>query len=279
MRKGLFTLALAVGVLMGTRQAGADDITPPANGPTPGTYSQPGGLLVYAWNDTRSIIEYLGRNFDDVSTSNLEAPGTTLNFGTLGHWSDLMGGTGQTYYAVVAGTSGDVFSDNKLAVSGGPGVAGATITTSGALIGIGALDEFINRMNKPNGGDLTNGCNAVNPCVALAATDFQYAGDPANFGNDLGGLGVNISAQLGQALGFYALTTTSANDFDPFAVVDVHQYQNASGIGSWLLSQSGNLTYSIGAVSSVPLPAAVWLLLSGLAGMTAVRRRKVTAAA
>jgi hypothetical protein len=45
------------------------------------------------------------------------------------------------------------------------------------------------------------------------------------------------------------------------------------------LSTSGDLTYTIAGVSAVPLPAAVWLLGSGLLGLAGIGRRKKAAAA
>lgn len=51
-------------------------------------------------------------------------------------------------------------------------------------------------------------------------------------------------------------------------------YANATGDGFFYLSSSGDLTYNIPTVSAVPLPAAVWLLVSGLAGFGAISRRR-----
>jgi hypothetical protein len=49
--------------------------------------------------------------------------------------------------------------------------------------------------------------------------------------------------------------------------------------GFWFLSSAGQLTYNIVAEAApVPLPAAVWLLGSGLMGLIGVgRRRRATA--
>jgi hypothetical protein len=53
---------------------------------------------------------------------------------------------------------------------------------------------------------------------------------------------------------------------------------NSQHIGAFTFS-GNTLTYTLAAVSSVPLPAAAWLLISGLLGFGAVSRRRETAAA
>lgn len=44
--------------------------------------------------------------------------------------------------------------------------------------------------------------------------------------------------------------------------------------GLWNLDLNGNLSYSVAPVSNVPVPAAVWLLGSGLVGLVGVSRRR-----
>ncbi len=54
------------------------------------------------------------------------------------------------------------------------------------------------------------------------------------------------------------------------------KFDNEFGDSTWLLAQDGTLTYAaaVNGVSAVPVPAAAWLLGSGLVGLVGVARRK-----
>jgi hypothetical protein len=107
-------------------------------------------------------------------------------------------------------------------------------------------------------------CDSCGTHVKASPT---YAGD--NYGKDFNGNApVNNAGSIGQSLFFYLAENNFLNDFlpDGNAIMTQYAYQ-------WSLDANGNLTYNaVGA--PVPVPAAVWLLGSALAGLVGVARRR-----
>jgi hypothetical protein len=98
----------------------------------------------------------------------------------------------------------------------------------------------------------------------------------SSWGESIGTAGLfNGSGALDASLGFYYSTKVSATSSVAAPTV---AYQNANGLASWSLSSAGLLTYNVPAPSGVPLPAGVWLLLSGLGGLGVFGRRRAVAA-
>lgn len=89
----------------------------------------------------------------------------------------------------------------------------------------------------------------------------------AVFGGDFGGgsLPFAITGLLGSTLSYFTATVngSSAGDASTFAQI----------AGFWSLSNSGQLTWNA-ASAAVPVPAAIWLLGSGLLGLVGVGRRR-----
>lgn len=112
-------------------------------------------------------------------------------------------------------------------------------------------------------------CGAASETCTGTGFSSTYFGE---YGEDYNnGLTVPASGELNSALGFYALRRSSTLAQD--ALIST-QYANSGHLAQWLLTSAGTLTYS---VAPVPLPAALWLLLSGLAGVGVVGRRKSAA--
>ena len=79
-----------------------------------------------------------------------------------------------------------------------------------------------------------------------------------------------MGGAVGSALDFYLATPVIHKN----AVVT--PFANSQGNGFWFLSSGGDLTWNVlAAPSAVPLPAAIWLLASGLAGLGAIGRRRL----
>ena len=250
--------------------------TQPAAGPTPDADTGNSGIIVSAWDAVRgvSLVQYLGLRLDQFLAGATPAEGLSLDFGQLSQWGSVFGAsdTGNIQYTVSAfdfiQDSGFTYQGKRL----------LTTLVSNSAIRNNAMSSAITNGRSFIAGGLNSasGCNGTNPCVATAATDGGYAGQ-GTFGAKYGNaLPISAASVVGTAMGFYLVSGSSSNTGTQNAVMTA--LQNAPGsIGQWLLSSAGQLTYSLDAVSAVPLPAAVWLLLSGLAGVGVVGRRRVAA--
>lgn len=114
-----------------------------------------------------------------------------------------------------------------------------------------------------NGAMGFDGDYAINGAFAGNASNGLYAGTQAFYGTDLlGSVVFNTTALSTESAFFWALLTSQTSN-GALAGSD-------NLIGSFSLDLAGdNLHYS-----AVPVPAAVWLLASGLLGLGAVSRRR-----
>lgn len=231
--------------------------TGPISGPPPAPSTGNSGLIVSAFDASRSlsIVQYLGLNYLDVSAENLTQ---SLDFGTI-DLSVFGGDLSNVRYNVFAadGQGSGNATGMRTTASVGLDFATTTLRVNGSITAATGLYAGI-----------AQDCAAVNPCVYDGVTGY-YAGAEDKWGTRYNSqLPVDASGALGQALGFFELVPTSRTSTSPATVT---AYQYAGGFGTWLLSQSGGLTYN---VPVVPLPAAVWLLLSGMGALATVGRRR-----
>jgi hypothetical protein len=183
-----------------------------------------------------------------------------LNFGTIS-------GFGTLFTSANAATTGFTV---LAAVSGGAGTEGFEATASSqpvtayggvnlAVLNIQGEIAAWNSNAPATAGDLkdTTGTEPYSVQTGVLNSGEIIPGQPYN-------------GALNTAVGFYNITTTTAHK----AVIT--QYANATGDGYWYLSSSGDLTYNVpeGSVAPVPIPAAAWLLGSGLLGMAGIARRR-----
>ncbi len=219
-----------------------------------------------------SLTEWLGMNFTQFRPgAQTPAGGETLDFGILGGstvWSNFVtaeGGTANLQFVVEAGNNSNTSAaalETTVSANNNP-------TNTSVNSAVGSLAQVPGILTGNTG---TNPCNSVNPCVANASTDSGYT-VPQMGPNGGGHLGTtSTSGAVGTSLAFYEFVQngTGLNASKPATQT---QYANATGAASWTLGANGDLTYTVPAPAAVPLPAAAWLLGSGLLGLLGIGRR------
>ena len=240
--------------------------------------SNNGPLLAVVWDAVTgsSLVQYLGLSYNDVSGPDMTVPGTVLDFGTLG-------GFGTTFSTAIGASQTSrlfygVFAMDNVASSDPEGLGlrttGSNFVSSDLGTRLSTVGDSVNRYISQviNGADA---CNRANPCSVSGNENSPIYFGGALYGAQLGG-SLNspetIAGNVGTALNFYDISVTAASNPD----ANVTQYLASTGAGQWLLTAAGALTYTV--PSAVPLPAAAWLLVSGLMGFGVVRRRNAMAA-
>jgi hypothetical protein len=265
MQLSLKSLA-AVGVLTLASAAAFGQTAPPA-GPVPNADTGNGGLFFAAWDGERSVVQWLGPTYTTSDVGDL----------TTGSIHDLYSITNfTTFFPNQDNVQWAVFSaDNARAGFQGAGLS-TTVANPQDLDPNIVPFFFVEVSNNAQrisdfGNQAMNGalgCNGANPCFANSNAAITYAGEGGTLqGANPGGTSWTIAAGVGDALEFYNFVTTTGSDG-----VEYQQYARNGQVGHWLLNANGTLQYDFGA--PVPLPAALWLLLSGLTGLGVISRKR-----
>lgn len=254
-------------------------VSAPASAAITTSSSGNGNLFLSVW-DTVSETSYtrdLGVSMNDFITGNLPggglgttAAGYSLSFaadGTLTSWLS----------SVSANAAGLIWNVGAMDGQG----QNRYLTTAASMSGM--VNQQLNALNdgadvfiaNTNGlgthSSLTDGSNTASKSLD---GDPAFAGGAA-WGSNWGGnaVGFTSGALIGASNFFWAL---AANGGSTVASAFINQFGNANGFSTWTLASNGTLAFnSPNAVpSEVPLPAAVWLLGSGLLGLVGVARRR-----
>lgn len=251
--------ALAVGALTIASSVAFADATVPA-GPYSGTTpaGDNGGLLFGLLSNNTdtafSLTYYLGLSLNDVVPTEMDQGGLSLTWSIPGlNQIPVTVDTNSLRWGVFASDAGstNVVGSIRVATTA---TAASDITTTTS----GSLNNFANFENNT----LIPNNNAVNSSpldVVTSSADPSYlVGNVDSFAS------LSSFGQLTDVLGMYLLTNTARG------TGTINAYTQYAGTWAFDLA-AGTLNYS---VSAVPLPAAVWLLLSGLGGLGIVGRRK-----
>lgn len=241
------------------------------------------GLYVSIWDTSTSASELVNLSYlySDLTTAGALTPDSVtgayksvtnptgasgsvlqLDFGVLPGFSSTFSSVGSTTdYMVVAQSaqpSGALFTESS--------ASQAAQLTASALTTLqsGISGEAANWENNAAGTGTAIDTNGT--------TNYSAINGPNKAGTN-GLNGYNFSGNVGTALNFFNLVPGSSR-----GTVSLSQFSNSQGAGFWFLSSTGDLSWNVLEPSSVPLPAAVWLFVSGLAGLGAIGRRRAVAA-
>lgn len=244
-------------------------------------------LVLSVWDNVaqESYIRDLGYNMlDFIPSAVTPATGMTVNFSADPVFSSLFGNNNaadifwNVTAADAAGTGATLGRQIISTASLGADAGSFSISNTGITNSANQFTTFFNNANNQPSPDSTT-CGTSVSCFSTDSGDLQFAGIKSGlpiWGASWGGLSgtLNSTGNLGDSLGFYSFVTNTGLGFSQG---DKARFENASGLASFTLAADGSMIYSIAGdvvvPPAVPIPAAAWLLGSGLMGLVGVARR------
>lgn len=231
-------------------------------------------LFLTAWNDSVSYTRDLGTTLNGFLASFANTAGASVFAGDALFTSTFAGSTTPINWNIVAGDQ-TYTANSDAARLLATGAYGATVTgnRNGVQTANLGINNEVAAMNAA-------GCSSSLSCtVAHGATgdgSLPAWGTKVN-----GGTTFNTTGVLGTTaqLGFYLLTALNANNASLTTSVTPSTFSAQGTQSFWTLGSDGAATWNVAAPAAVPVPAAVWLLGSGLMGLVGVARRKSKLAA
>jgi hypothetical protein len=246
----------------------------------------PGGSDIYLFvtaSDGNSFVQDLGVNVDSlgVTTASVTADAAAGreysvfgNIGTPGVLGNVVGTNGadaalQTFLANNAGSSfyygmvGAAAGNGSQSTGQGRFVAGYTAAFGAQQFG-----------DEPTTSNVSNAAQQTNAWFQGLNLGTATAYNAANgLGQNAVGSFASTSGRNGAALGTTLFLYELANYTDSTGIVDANVYADAIGITVSTTGVISGLSAASGG-TPVPLPAAVWLLGSGLLGLFGIGRRR-----
>jgi hypothetical protein len=243
----------------------------------------PTNLYVAVWNTTTStsIVEDLGTPLSDLtSTSSFESSsGYTTSWAVdSGAFATDLGTTsGSLRFSIFAGdiiSTGNAYIGDKGFFGYAPGFP-LPIINNGDLVDTALTSTIGGYLTAHLGGSVTT---YKGTGVSYWGANLLGGSPTANF--QISAFGNNASARDTGSLNFYLFTGGGTADSASDSPV-ITQVGNSAHQGVFTFNAAtGVLTYTLqAATTAVPLPAAGWLLISGLFGLGAVGRRRTAVAA